>query len=349
MLALRRGVVLVLGGAVAAVVSACTALAPTPAAPTPAPPIHIKVGDQMFAPLAPVYVAFDRGYFTAEGLDVELVPMPDPTQVVVLLSSGQLTFGCIGGDPALFNAMARGINVRLLAAAVSNGPTDRPAAFIMRPDLLDGGRYKNPSDLKGMTFAVPGPQGKFYINRLLTQGGLTDNDVTYVQLSLPDMLPALQNKAIDGAWEVEPLVTLAERQGFARTVATTGQLFPGASAQVIATNPSFGAAQPEATRKFMSAFLHGLRDYYHAFNKRDADRAPIIQAMVNHTPVKDPNLYEVIGMQSVDPNAMIDPASWDVYQDYYVNSGTSLQKVDLNMFIDRSFLNAALDRVGREP
>src|SRR5258708_8932554 len=199
MLALRRGVVVVLG-AVAAVLSACTALVPTPAAPTPAPPIHIKVGDQMFAPLAPVYVAFDRGYFTAEGLDVELVPMPDPTQVVVLLSSGQLTFGCIGGDPALFNAMARGINVRLLAAAVSNGPTDRPAAFIMRPDLLDGGRYKNPGDLKGMTFAVPGPQGKFYINRLLTQGGLTDNDVTYVQLSLPDMLPALQNKAIDGAW-----------------------------------------------------------------------------------------------------------------------------------------------------
>jgi NitT/TauT family transport system substrate-binding protein len=329
--------------------TACSVPVPA-AAPTPTPAlVHIKVGDQMFAPLAPVYVAFDRGYFKEQGLDVELVPMPDPTQVVTLLSTGELTFGCIGPDPALFNAMARGINVRLLAAEVNNGPNDRPAAFIMRPDLLDSGRYKNPSDLKGMTFAVPGPQGKFYINRLLVQGGLTDNDVTYVQLSLPDMLPALQNKAVDGAWEVEPLVSLAQKQGFARTVATTGALFPNAIAQALAVNPNFGAANPDAAQRFVAAYVRGLRDYYHAFVKRDTDRSTVVQAMINHTPVKDAALYDVIGMQSVDPNAAMDPSSWDTYQGYFVANGTVQQKVDINSYIDSSYLNAALDRVGREP
>jgi hypothetical protein len=32
-------------------------------------------------------------------------------------------------------------------------------------------------------------------------------------------------------------------------------------------------------------------------------RAPVIQALVNHTPIKDPDLYTVMGLPGMDPNA----------------------------------------------
>ena len=74
----------------------------------------------------------------------------------------------------------------------------------------------------------------------------------------------------------------------------------------------------------------------------------MIQSLTAHTPVKDPSLYSVIGMQSVDPNAIMDRTSLDIYQSYFVAEGSVPQQVNLEPYIDQSYLNAALDRLGRE-
>jgi len=99
--------------------------APTPAAgakPTPLnPPVTVKMGDPVFNPMAPVYIALDRGYFSEEGLDVQLVPFAaDVAGEVSQVALGQLQFGMAGPDPGLFNAMERGVEIRLLASSVAN-------------------------------------------------------------------------------------------------------------------------------------------------------------------------------------------------------------------------------------
>ena len=269
------------------------------------PPVTLRVGDAQFNPEAPIYIAVDQGYFRDEGLDVQLVPTAAPNVAAVLLSTGQIDFAMIGPDPSLFNAMERGIEIRIVASAVRNLATDRTGQVIVRSDLLESGAYTSPADLKGASIGVTGDQGQFFVERFLARAGLSGQDVRFVQLGLADILPALQSKAIAAAWEVEPLATMATNQGLAKPVATTGELLPGNIGNALLMRPDLEKNQPDAAQHFVLAYMRALRDYYHAFNRKDTDRRVVIQSLVGHTPVKDPKLFDSIGMQSVDPNGSI--------------------------------------------
>jgi NitT/TauT family transport system substrate-binding protein len=326
-----------------------TAASAAAAKPAPLnPPVSVKMGDPVFNPMAPVYIALDRGYFSEEGVNVELVPFPaDVSGEVSQVALGQLQFGMAGPDPGLFNAMERGVEIRLLASSVANRETDKTAQLLVRSDLIDSGKFKGPADLKGARIAVPGEQSQFYVQRYLDRANVSADDVTWVRMNFADQLAAMKSGAIDAGWNVEPLATTEASQGLAKPVAITGELFPGANAQALVVSPTFARDNPEAVRRYVYAYLRGLRDYYQAFVKNEGDRGPVVAPLVNHTPIKDPNMFNVIGMHSVDPNGILNVQTWDPFQDYFLKRGLQNTKLDLSKYVDQSYLNGALDRLGR--
>jgi len=337
----------------------------SPAAPTPAPtpppqaqppagplnpPVKVTAIDGGIVADVPFYQGIDHGYYAAEGLDVTLAPLSDASTSAQMIATDQAQFYIAIPDPVIFNALARGIDVRLLVSSTTNGPTDRPAALMVRQDLIDSGRYQSPADLKGMTIAAGAASAQFYVARALAKGGLSLADANVVNVGgLPDELTALKNKSVDAAWEVEPLITGAERAGTAKAVLGTGELYPGAVGAALIMAPSFERDHPEAAVRFLAAYLRGQRDYYHALNKKDTDPTQIITTLTHHTLVKDPSLYQVMGLPSLPPNGDMDPSTWDVFQDFYVQQGLLQTKVDLSTYLDRDLVNSALDRLGREP
>ena len=54
-------------------------------------------------------------------------------------------------------------------------------------------------------------------------------------------------------------------------------------------------------------------------------------------------------MPAVDPNGTMDERVLDDYQDYFVKTGTQQRKLDLRRVIDRSYVDYALQRLGRLP
>src|SRR6185312_3220730 len=60
-------------------------------------------------------LAADHGYFTDEGLDIELVPFKSLSDMFPLLGRGQLDVGAGGVAAGLFNAAARGIQLKIVA------------------------------------------------------------------------------------------------------------------------------------------------------------------------------------------------------------------------------------------
>jgi ABC-type nitrate/sulfonate/bicarbonate transport system substrate-binding protein len=110
-----------------------------------------------------------RDYFTQEGLDVNLQVSNDRSQDVQLLATNQVDFIVSLPDPVLFNAIARNIDIKVLASATVNGPTDRPAALLERSDLLDGGRVKGPADLRGRNVAVGTPSSTYLRRTLISR------------------------------------------------------------------------------------------------------------------------------------------------------------------------------------
>ena len=150
-------------------------------APTAPPVVSLKVLDPTNVAGAPFYIALDQGYFTAESLDVDLVSLT-PNEVVQNVASGQVQFGMTLPSPALFNTVERGIDVKIAASGIVNKATDRPAAFVVRGDLIASGKYKSASKLSGTTIAAAPDASQFYVERFLMRGGLTREDV---QLSPP--------------------------------------------------------------------------------------------------------------------------------------------------------------------
>ncbi|MBV9121370.1 MAG: ABC transporter substrate-binding protein, partial [Chloroflexi bacterium] len=90
--------------------------------------MKMEFADNQTLSTAPIFIALERGYFKAEGLDIDLQPLPSVPQIIQGLATNQVQFGTANPDPALFNALDRGLTIKMLASLVNNKAGDAPAA-----------------------------------------------------------------------------------------------------------------------------------------------------------------------------------------------------------------------------
>jgi NitT/TauT family transport system substrate-binding protein len=312
------------------------------------PPVAVKVGDAGTVAHRGIYIGLERGYFADEGLEAELVPFAGD-QIPSLLT-GDLHVGNGGATPALFNAAVRGVGVKIVNYNIMVGPDDSSSGFVVRRDHLDSGRYRERKDFRGFTVAVTtAPLSQLYLEKLLAPAGLTLADVQTTILPFPDMVPALANRALDAAFEAEPFITVLEAQGIAQEVAPMGDVWPGVVGNVMMMSPQFTEQQPEAARRFITAHLRGVRDYYRAVQRNEGGRDEIVQILIKYTPIKDPKLYTRLLTSPVDPNLELSERSLEEIQDYFMRIGLLPQRIDVRQVLDRSYADYALQRLGRLP
>jgi NitT/TauT family transport system substrate-binding protein len=93
-------------------------------------------------------------------------------------------------------------------------------------------------------------------------------------------------------------------------------------------------------------FLRGVRDFKAAFDNRPVDDA-IVAILVQHTTVKDPAAWQTARPAPINQNGYTYPENIQRSQDYFVATGAVQQPVDLGPVIDRSYVDYALERIGR--
>ena len=91
------------------------------------------------------------------------------------------------------------------------------------------------------------------------------------------MIAAFANRAIDAAVQVEPTAAVAVNLGLAVKWREAAELSPGVQAAVVVYSPQF-AEQPDVARRWMLAYLQGVRAYNDAF-KRGIDREGIVAVL----------------------------------------------------------------------
>lgn len=322
------------------------------------PPVKVKVSSVGASFEAGYFVALDKGYFKDEGLDVEEVPLTggDPNTRFIMLVNNDLQFATTAPEPAFFNAASRGVDVRLIAPyTVGDNSNNSSSGIVARKELVDAGKLKSAKDLKGMRLGWSGAGGstQFYLERILSTGGLTLNDVTSENLNFPDTLTALSGNKIDAGWEIEPFISTGKARGLTSLIAPLGDLKKGSVSVVLAMNSTFATQQPEVAKRFVYVWLKGMREAWRAFSKMDGNQDEVIASLIKHTTVKDPALYKslatagnVLGPGPVQ-NGELDQASLDEFQNYYLKVGSVKEKIDLSKVIDRSYSQAAVQRLGR--
>src|SRR5215207_3451043 len=183
------------------------------------------------------------------------------------LGADQLDVAGGGPGPGLFNAIGRGINMRIVTDRSRAVAGTRFNCLVVRKALLDSGAVRGFADLRGKVFVenVPGVLTTSLVERELRQAGVSPGELTWTTLGFPDMLPAFSNDAVDAGVLVEPFITLGEQRGVIQCWKPTSEMEADFQIAVLLYGPTFAEQRTESARRFMVAYLRGVRDYYRAF------------------------------------------------------------------------------------
>src|SRR5437016_14456940 len=89
-------------------------------ASTGAPAQTIAVGATSSTSDAPIYIADKKGYFRDEGLAVKVENFRSASDMVPHLGTGTLDAGAGSASAGLYNAVARGIKIKIVADQASS-------------------------------------------------------------------------------------------------------------------------------------------------------------------------------------------------------------------------------------
>ena len=176
------------------------------------------------------FLAEDAGFFKREGLKVSVRNIVGVGSVnAVLAGSADFTMGT---GPVFLRAAAQGQRMYAIANLV-----DRPlVALVLRKDVAEAAGISDKTPLaerakamKGKTIAIQGVGSIVHAwQRLVAhRGGLDlEKDVRIAPMDPPAMLPALENKAIDGYATSMPFTTQAIVKGSAVMLASAASDAP---------------------------------------------------------------------------------------------------------------------------
>ena len=313
--------------------------------------VRVNVGIANSATDAALFVADKKGYFKAEGLDVNFIAFDSGARMIAPFASGDLDVGAGGPSAGLYNAVARGIDIRIVADK-SSTPPGRPINFLLvRKDLVDSGRYKTLADLKGMRIAgaAPGGAATTTLDKLLEKAGLRIADVERIYLGFPQQVIALQNKAVDAALPTEPSASEGVKSGAAVRIIGDDEIYPHHQLAAIFYAGQFIAKKPDAARRFMRAYIRGARDYADAIvdgKLVGAKGEAIIAILTASSQIKDPEIYRAITAANIDPNGRLGIESLKEDLAIFTKEGLIEGKVDIDKVIDTSFAEAAVKELG---
>lgn len=295
-------------------VAAATAPAAAPTtAVRPAPLGKTRFAVQPSTGYSASYLAADRGYFAEEGVEFEFVPFANASEMVPALATGQVETAGIAANPATWNAMARGVRMRLTLEQTSFRPGYGTNGLFIRREVYDAGRGRSLADLRGLTIAFT-PPGKGTSNACamapaMQRVGASIDDFEIVNLGFPDMVAALANGAIDGGVISEPFGTRTVRQGSAVRVMGQDEMYPNFSLSMVAFSEELYANRPLA-RAYARAYIRGSRAYLAAVSGQsgEADRADVDAILARHTGLTPEVLRESIPV-GLNPNGFINQES----------------------------------------
>jgi len=195
----------------------------------------VRLGVLKLTSSAVLFLGAERGYFTEFGVEPELVFFDAAQPIAVAIASGDLEVGATGLTAGLYNIVAGGVKIWIVADKGREWPDHNLTALLVRKDLYDAGA-RTLRDLRGRTIGVTqiGSTLHYNVGRLLEREGMAPGDVEIVPLqSLGAVADALQAKRLDAVATAEPFVSRLESSGAGVTIIRTGDSLPWQIAAVL--------------------------------------------------------------------------------------------------------------------
>ena len=129
-----------------------------------------------------IFVAEEKGYFRQENIEFKLTFFDSGARMVAPLGTGELDVGSLPMSLGMYNAATRKIDNRVVSDRGRTAPGYNYQTLMVRKDLIESGRFKGYSDLKGLRVGIiaPGISVLSVLNEALKKGGLKYEDAEKV-------------------------------------------------------------------------------------------------------------------------------------------------------------------------
>jgi NitT/TauT family transport system substrate-binding protein len=197
----------------------------------------------------PLYYGQEKGFFSHEGLDLQILVVRGIVGVSSLMS-GEIDVTCHAGSG--FSAALRGVPVKVISVT-----RDRPIH-----ELIVGPGANSPSELRGKSIAVGSLDGTAAVmtRRILQAKGLdAQKDVNLLSMDTPARLQSLLSGRVAGAMMTPPSIYLAEEKGY--KVFGRGRDYMRYLQTGVVSTDSHIKQSREKLLRFLRAWNRGLKAY----------------------------------------------------------------------------------------
>ncbi len=286
--------------------------------------------------LAPLYLADEKGYFAAEGIEMERLPLSQANEVLPMLAAGKVDVAFTSVGPALINAVVRGAPIRVVAARdmVVPGCTTGGTVFASAKAFPDG--LKDLRPLRGKRVVVNNSTGvmSFFLDELLKASGMTRKDIKIVGLRSMDGVAALLGGKVDAL----VAANLDKDLSLVSAKIVRGVSFAELSPNFQYTFVLFGKALVEGNRRdgvgFLRAYLRGLR----GFQSGESPKSLEDLALAAHS---DPGAVQEACRQGFAGDGIVNPGDVERLVNWAVAGGFCEKAPPLDRLLDNTMVQEA--------
>ncbi|WP_306258290.1 ABC transporter substrate-binding protein [Pararhizobium sp. IMCC21322] len=304
----------------------------------------INVGALRFTSHAASFVAFERGYFKDEGLDVEFKFFQAAQPMAVAVASKDVDYAVTAISGGLISLAEKGAAKVIGGALMEDPAIDGQKILVSDAAFKDG--VTEPSKLDGRSFAMTQSGSSFHYMgaKIAAKEGIT---VSFKPLQkVGAIIGALKSGQVD-AWSIVPHIAKPlDGSGAVHIIGNVADYIPDYQVTVVFTSADKAANDRDTSMSFLRAFSKGADDFNAALvDKTAGDEAAEEMVKLVHKYVYTDRPYEKAapsirnGAMRISPNAALNTASVQDQLDWFKSEKLVKDSVTMDTLVDSSYVN----------
>jgi NitT/TauT family transport system substrate-binding protein len=310
--------------------------------PTHAADTKIRVGALRFTSHSASFVAYERGYFKAEGLDVEFKFFQAAQPMAVAVASKDVDYAVTAISGGLISLAEKGATKVIGGALMEEAGID--GQKIIASDKAFKAGVISPAKLDGKTFAVTQSGSSFHYMgaKIAAKEGIK---ISFKPLQkVGAIIGAMKSGQVDG-WSIVPHIAKPlAKAGAWHIIGNVADYIPDYQVTVVFTSADNAANKRETTQAFLRAFAKGAADFNAALvDKTAGKQAAEDMVKLVHKYVYADRPYEKAapsirnGAMRISADAKLNMASIEDQLSWFKSEKLVKDSITIDTLVDRSY------------